>query len=342
MNDGQTRGIPIGPDTSLVLAEILLAAVDDGLIDQFDPFVRGYRYVDDYELSFVTLSDAEKQLTALQGLLGEYELLVNPRKTSLIELPAPLQDNWSVDLSRFPIRDRAQPIGQRNDLIALFSKALETAQQRPLESVLRYAVARVERLDVGARAWRTFQNCTLAAVTADSSTLAVALGAMHEVSTRGGHTVAQAPLRDVFESIIRIHAPRAQGSEVAWALWGALAWNVDLSAEAGALVSEMDDNIVALLSMHAEDRRLFPLGSLDKTKWDSLVNQPDVLVSENWLLGYEANQQGWLHCPAVAADAIFSAMSASNIIFYDPAEGIPQFPLAARGMPGGRLPNYYA
>lgn len=28
MNDGQTRGIPIGPDTSLVLAEILLTAVE--------------------------------------------------------------------------------------------------------------------------------------------------------------------------------------------------------------------------------------------------------------------------------------------------------------------------
>lgn len=342
MNDGQTRGIPIGPDTSLILAEILLAAVDDGLIEQFDPLVRGYRYVDDYELSCVTLSEAEAQLTALQGLLGEYELLLNPRKTSLIELPASLQDNWSVDLSRFPIRDRAQPIGQRNDLIALFSKALEVARERPLESVLRYAVARVERLNVGTRAWRTFHNCVLSAVTADSSTLAVALGAIHEVSSRGGHAVAKTPLRDVFESIIHIHAPRAQGSEVAWAVWGALGWNVDLSADAAALVSKMDDNIVALLSMHAEDRRIFPVGSIDRTLWDGLVNQPDVLESENWLLGYEANQKGWLGCPAVAADPIYSAMSAANVSFYDPAEGVPQFPLAARGMPGGRLPNYYA
>jgi hypothetical protein len=111
MNDGQTRGIPIGPDTSLVLAEILLAAVDDALINQFGPLVRGFRYVDDYELSCVKLSDAEKLLTALQGLLGEYELLINPRKTSLIELPAPLLDNWSVDLSKFVIREKAQPVG---------------------------------------------------------------------------------------------------------------------------------------------------------------------------------------------------------------------------------------
>lgn len=342
MNDGQTRGIPIGPDTSLVLAEVLLAAVDDALISQFGRLVRGYRYVDDFELSCARLSDAEELLTTLQGLLGEYELLVNPRKTSLIELPAPLQDNWSIDLSKFVIREKAQSIGQRNDLVALFSKALETAQERPLESVLRYAVARVERLDVGVRAWRTFQNCVLGAVTSDSSTLGVALGAMYEVSNRGGHVVPKAPLSDVFESIIQTHAPRAQGSEVAWALWGALAWNVELSAEAAALVSKMDDNIVALLSLHAEDRRIFAPGSLNKNMWDSLVNNSDVLLSENWLLAYEASKQGWLACPAIAADPIFSAMAAANVSFYDQAEAIPQFPLAARGMPGGRLPNYYA
>lgn len=32
LNDGQTHGIPIGPDTSLVVAEILLAAADQALV----------------------------------------------------------------------------------------------------------------------------------------------------------------------------------------------------------------------------------------------------------------------------------------------------------------------
>jgi len=36
--------------------------------------------------------------------------------------------------------------------------------------------------------------------------------------------------------MIRVHAPRGQGSEVAWALWGALAWAVPLSDEAAKLV----------------------------------------------------------------------------------------------------------
>lgn len=342
MNDGQTRGIPIGPDTSLVLAEILLASVDEALEAQYPGLVRGYRYVDDYEFSFGTLSDAEQILTGLQGLLGDYELLLNPRKTSLSELPAVLEDNWSADLARFNVRDSAHPVAQRNDLVALFSKAFETAERHPADSVLRYAVSRSQNLDVEPRGWRTFQNCLLGAATADSSTLTIVLGTMYQVGNRGGHAVAKAPLSDVFESIIRTHAPRGQGSEVAWALWGAISWNVALTDTAAEFVSRMDDNVVALLALHAEARGIFTPAALNKDKWTNIVNQPDVLSSEHWLLGYEANQQGWLVTPAVGADPIFSAMAAARVSFYDLTEAKPQFPLAGRGISGGRLPNYYA
>jgi hypothetical protein len=65
--DGQTVGIPIGPDSSLVVAEALLAAVD---VEMAMHQPRGLRYVDDYELGFRTLAEAESALTQLQGLLS--------------------------------------------------------------------------------------------------------------------------------------------------------------------------------------------------------------------------------------------------------------------------------
>jgi hypothetical protein len=150
------------------------------------------------------------------------------------------------------------------------------------------------------------------------------------------------PLAEVFESLISTHAPRGQGSEVAWALWGALAWNVALSGDAATLVSEMEDDVVALLSLHADAEGLFPPGALDTTKWANLVTQPEVLRSEHWLLAYEANQQRWLETPAVAADRIFSAMSAADVSFYDLGEASPQFPSGGRGIPGGKLAPHYA
>jgi hypothetical protein len=182
----------------------------------------------------------------------------------------------------------------------------------------------------------------LDAVAADPSTLAAAFGTLHRVSLLGGHAVPASPLAETFESIICRHAIRGEGSEVAWALWGALAWSVPLSKDAAALVSKMDDNIVALLALDADTSGLFPKGSVDRQLWTNTANQPDVLTSENWLLAYEANRQGWLNCPAVAADHAFSGMRAAGISFYDGSRNVPQFPNAARGLPGGAIPDHYA
>ena len=342
MNEGQTHGIPIGPDASLVVAEVLLAAVDNELLNRCPDLIRGFRYVDDYELSFLRLSDAEQVLTEPQGILASFELSLNPRKTRIEELPKPLEDSWGADLGRFPVRGPGSPTGQRNDIVALFSRALEFASDHPEESILRYTVSRVQNEKVHANAWRAFQNCIMGAAIADLSAIAVALGTLYQVATSGGHTISKSPLSETLESTIDRHARRGEGSEVAWAVWGALAHNVPLSAVAAQAISAMEDDVVALLALDADACGLFPPGALDKQAWTVTTNQSDVLTGEHWLLAYEANQHNWIPSAAVAADPTFSLMSQAGVSFYDCSQNIPQFPKAARGIPGGRLPDYYA
>jgi len=102
MMDGQTHGIPIGPDTSLVVAEILLSSVDQSMLNSHPDLISGFRYVDDYELSFSKLSEGEQVLTELQGLLAEYELILNPRKTTLESLPQSFEDTWAMNSEGSP------------------------------------------------------------------------------------------------------------------------------------------------------------------------------------------------------------------------------------------------
>jgi len=116
---GQTVGIPIGPDTSLILSEAILTAVDRELVSRSSsvlPVFHGFRYIDDYELPFQNLTQAEAVLVDLQAILSEFELTLNPRKTSIREMPVPLESSWALELSRFSVRDT--PRGQTNDLIA--------------------------------------------------------------------------------------------------------------------------------------------------------------------------------------------------------------------------------
>ena len=122
--EGQTIGIPIGPDSSLVVAEAILTSVDAKLT-HLKP--SGFRYVDDYEIGFGSLAEAEEMLTELQGLLAEYELHLNPRKTSIIEGPIPLDEDWVIELGRFAFRD-STPVRQLNDAIS-FSRAVRPAEE---------------------------------------------------------------------------------------------------------------------------------------------------------------------------------------------------------------------
>ena len=341
MNEGQTHGIPIGPDTSLVAAEILLAAIDDALLKKCPSLVSGFRYVDDYELSFAKLSDAEQVLNELQGILASFELSLNPRKTGIQHLPKALEDTWAADLRRFPIRDTGA-VAQRNDLVAFFSRAFELASDHPEDPVLGYAIARVQNLVVHGGSWRTFQSCVLSAAATDSSTMATVLNTLYRVSVRGGHAISKSPLEETFERVIERHALLGEGSEVAWSLWGALAWSVSLSSRAARSVSAMDDNIVALLALDADGRGLFPGGSLNRQKWTTLVNEPNVLHTEHWLLAYEAHQKNWLPTPTILPQPHFHAMGQAGVSFYDPAQASAQSPSAAQPMPGGSLTDYYA
>lgn len=129
---------------------------------------------------------------------------------------------------------------------------------------------------------------------------------------------------------------------MAWALWAVASWGLGLSGEALKAISAMEDDVVALLALYSEAEGLFPAGGLNKAKWAAITAHPAVLGSEHWLLAYEANRNGWLGTPAVAADPVFSAMHAAGISFFDGSMCTPLYPAAALPLPGGQLPDYYA
>jgi len=98
--EGQTMGIPIGCDTSWVLAECILTRIEEGLRARLGT-VRGHRFNDDFELAFRSASDAEKGLGALQEALADFELSVNPRKTLICDLPDLIESSGVNELRRW-------------------------------------------------------------------------------------------------------------------------------------------------------------------------------------------------------------------------------------------------
>jgi hypothetical protein len=331
--EGQTVGIPIGPDCSLIVAEVLLASVDVRLTTQR---LNGLRYVDDYELGFRTLSEAEDTLTRLQSVLAEFELYLNPHKTTLTDGPAALDDGWAVGLRGFPFGSGRTARGDLNDAIGFFNKVFELSRERPDQAIIRYGVVVAKRWRFTGPGWRTYQSLLLNAATADPSALPVIIVIL-STHVAAGQPIEASTARKVVEAIIARHAPLSHGSEVAWALWAAIQFNLAMSSQAAAIVGRMEDDVVALLALDANDRGLFPKGAHDTSFRQNIANVPDALDSDHWLLSYESHRKGWLQCPAVARHGFFQILERNAISFYDPGLSLTQFKGPAAAAPGGTL-----
>jgi hypothetical protein len=95
--DGQTNGIPVGPDTSFVLGEVILSTVDELTARELKS-ARGYRYYDDYEIAVGSRGEAEGALHRLQDVLATFGLQLNPAKTKILELPLVAEGSLSAGI----------------------------------------------------------------------------------------------------------------------------------------------------------------------------------------------------------------------------------------------------
>ena len=135
----QTKGIPIGPDTSFLAAELILTKLDRLLHKEVT--TRFFRYMDDYEFAFRSFNEAEQALSTFQELLAGFELSANEGKTRIIELPSPIQEPWPRELREFDIAGPSKSKHQSTKLLDFFDLALRLRVDFPDQGVISYATS---------------------------------------------------------------------------------------------------------------------------------------------------------------------------------------------------------
>ena len=314
--DNQTIGIPIGPDSSLVIAETVLTAVDLSLSKEIVSM--GFRFIDDYEFGFKTLQEAEETLGALQEVLSTYELELNPKKTSIIDLPYPVEAIWASELRIFNIEAKGV-VTQKYDLIAFFGKAFELSKKYPEESVLRYALGKLNNSNIifHPSNWGLLQNLLLQVLMAEAGTLQPVM-VMLEKHRGHGYSLDIDKFSLVLFNIFDAHSKIGHHSEIAWALWAIIIFNITLPEEQARNIEKINNSVVALLALDAMERGLINKSTFDLSLWQSYMNE-DELYGENWLLCYEAAYKGWLTGTEdyISKDACFSYLKNNDVSFYD-------------------------
>lgn len=312
--DGQTMGIPIGPDTSPIIAETILSFLDQELPKSICD--SGYRYLDDYEFGFKSRAKAEATLARLQSILNEFELEINDSKTDIIELPEPLEEKWASELRIIKIR--STPASQRYDLYYYFSLAFEYFRQKNKDYVLRYAISKLNSIVIHKSNWDVYQNLLLQCMLSEPGCMPFVFDQVLKYE-KSGYSMSYYLLEEAFNEIIDVHAPLGHGSEVAWAVWGTILFKTKIHTKTTDLIVNMDDSVVALLALDAyKDGFLDP--SADFSTWSNSMSTQDLYESQ-WLLCYEAGIKGWLPSLGgsdhISGEHTFNLLRSLGISFYD-------------------------
>jgi hypothetical protein len=310
IQDKQTGGIPIGPDTSYIIAEMLSSRIDQMLQEKLAPLtLRGTRFIDDYHLYFRTRADAEQAVAALHGVARFFDLEINDAKTEIVELPEAIDPSWKTILRTHALVQDDYGVSCK----AMFDRAAELAKQYPNDSVYTYIAKKLLHTILTPDIWLICEPLLYRAALAEPSMLPVLLRLLdlHDVHNNSG-------LAETIDSLCVYHAPLQHGFEVAWSLWLACQFNVPIQTSTVALVAQMDDDIVALVCLDLRARGLAP--GLIPQLWSTRMNAAH-LSSEHWLLAYEAHQKGWLHhahgVNYVGNDPFFSLLANAGVSFYD-------------------------
>ena len=138
MQRNETVGIAIGPDTSSIISELVLTRIDKELSEY-----KYLRFIDDYKCYCSSKEHAETFIRELSKELEKYHLRLNPKKTKIIELPKPLDEDWVRELKAYTNKFlNLNKLSKKhiNTISEFIDLAINLAQKNPGDSPIRYAV----------------------------------------------------------------------------------------------------------------------------------------------------------------------------------------------------------
>lgn len=315
--DQQTMGLPVGPDTSFILAEIIGARIDQDLTAEIGQF-KGVRYVDDFHLYFETRAEAESAYAALTRIAKKYELELNDKKTELFEGPDTGEPNWKTALKGQAIRGTGG--SQRASLVSFVSKAFELAKHHPIEGVMAYAVKKAAAAEVDDSNSDVYEAFLRAAIVHDATTMPLVTRLLFD-RRKADKIAHHNELQESLTRLIIFHSQLRHQYEVCWLLWLCGVLQTEIPTPAIDAISTMDAPFVALLTLDLRERGLVS-SALDTSRWEALMLS-ESLYDEYWILAYEAAYREWLPTASgnyLNDDPFFSTLAKNNVSFYDVPE----------------------
>jgi hypothetical protein len=279
--DGQTIGLPVGPDTSRLIAEVVASAIDAQLQEKLK--ISGQdasRYIDDYTISSADDQSGESLIAALRQSAAQFELELNSEKSAIYPTSFRQDTGWKQAV-RVHI-PRGTP--GYSDVQHFFYEIGRICIAHPDTNVEKFALQNARSALVRADGWKGIQSGLISAYRRNSSLISflVEILILRQVE-RGDVDVKN--VKDFIEHRIPVLAQANRTGEIIWLLFLAIRLNIILPTSRLARLFEMENSMVALLVTYASSQQLVQ-GTIDFQYWDRSLDG-NGLRGPMWLYAYE-------------------------------------------------------
>jgi hypothetical protein len=317
--DGQTVGIPVGPDTSRMIAEIVGAAIDKEIQRKHSPVDdSAMRFVDDFAFGCNAVSEADKIAASVRRSVNEYELDLSGEKTLIQASDASHPGGWKVFIrSIIPTRPY-------NDVdIEVFLYQIDKLAQTDVDiNIEKFAIQNARKVFVECDDWQRVEQYLIATYR-KNATIIGNLVEIFILRQLAKSDVSVGAVRELIHFRLPILHEQARNGEVSWLLFLARALKIKIKAEAVEPFFYDND---ALAAVQIADLRKQGLtkGTIDRSHWNKSLSE-DGLHSDMWLYAYEGtlkNLTGTKKKTHVTNHRYFKHLLAKKIEFYRSPDGI--------------------
>jgi hypothetical protein len=321
VQDRQTIGLPIGPDTSHIIAEIIAVAIDQQLAKELGKWPSGFRYVDDYFLFFNRREDAEKALAVLTKAISGYELQLNAAKTRIIEVRGLVEESWKYSMKKLIISpDRRQ---QRNDIHHYFEFMFSLESRAKDESLVKYGLKRLSSNIIKKSNWSIFEAYLLKCGFSFPNTLQVIA---HILATYQHHAypLNVEAIERFCNSLIPSAAESDHHGEVSWLLWICKELVIPVDEVGVKAVQKMGNAVCTLILLDMRNAQIIKSG-LDMTSLSQYATA-EALTGPDWILAYEAGKREWLgntNDQFITDHKYFGSLNNAGVSFYEEDAKLP-------------------
>ena len=306
----ETTGIPIGPATSAIAAEMILARIDS-VIGQHFTFVR---YIDDYTAYCSTDEQAEEFVFALSNELSKYKLQLNVGKTETANIPSGSRQAWVVALrNAFPKHHHLSV----HSVADYLDFALTLSTQTPDGSVLKYGLKSIisklfnPKVNLDGNVLDLTIDYSLS-LSYHYSALTPLLEDLFDVAVVADGSFAYSDhLTTLLQKFVRLRRSDA----ITWALYFCIKYTVPIRDACALRIIKSADCIPMLMlyqSTNPSHRQLV----IDFAK--GLDNSDLYKLDQYWLLLYQLYRDKQISSPYSNGDKVFETMRDEGVTFVNP------------------------